>query len=274
MIGNSPFYFGLIRKYVTTIGLIFENISIIREPTETSEIQIIKVPITYSPKEKVLARFNQDPNIDKLSSIELPMISFELLNLSYDSNRKLNSLDKISIQSDDKSKVKYQYNPVPYNFNFRVSVYVKNTEDGTKIIEQILPMFTPDFTISANLVEGMNIITDLPIILNQINMEDQYEGNFNQRKVFIWTLHLTLKGYLYGPIKNVGTIRYIDVNMYVPKTNSAIEGVNITPTIAELEITPGLTSTGIPTSNSSLSISPLDILASDKYGFCIDIKEP
>ena len=173
---GATFYHSLIRKYTTMVGTLFNDIKIERESeSDPTNNQLIQVPLVYSPKEKVLARYNQDPNIDREFSVILPMISFELLDVRYDVERKTNQLNKIvALDATNPNKKKYQYNKVPYNFKFRVSVYVKNTEDGTRIVEQILPYFSPDISLTAELVPEMNIVLDIPIVLDGIELYDLY----------------------------------------------------------------------------------------------------
>lgn len=273
MLGNT-WYFGLIRKYTSTVGTLFNDIHILREDKEgNDENQLLKVPLVYSVKEKVLARINQDPTIDREYAMIAPIISFELLNMEYDPSRKMATIDRISTKSSDNNKRKFQYNPVAYNFNYRVTIYVKNTSDGLKIIEQILPMFTPDITVSADLIPEMNRPMDLPIVLNGIQMTDIYEGDFRQRKMFTYDLSITLKGYLFGPIKESSVIKFANSQFYIPSTINAADGIGKTPMKAKVLVTPGLTANGTPTSNSSISISPNDILVTDDFGFCTDITE-
>lgn len=275
MLNNSPWYFSLIRKYVTLLGTTINDISILREhPTDSNKNELIKVPLTYSPKEKVLVRLNQDPNIDREFAAVLPMISFELISLNYDISRKTNSNDKVTkIDPLNPSKKKYQFNPVPYNFNFKACVYVKNTEDGTKIMEQILPMFSPDITLTTDLIPEMGVQMDIPIVLNAVEMEDIYEGDFKQRKQFIWNLSFTVKGYLYGPVRSNSIIKFANTNVYIPKTEKIKDGIGNTNVLVNILHTPGLLANGSPTSNSSLSISPLLINIDDDWGFVTRITE-
>jgi len=164
----------------------------------------------------------------------------------------------------------YQYNPVPYNIEFKVSIYVKNTEDGTKIIEQILPFFTPDWTTTVKLIPEMEIVLDIPVILNDIKYEDKYDGDFKERRAIIWTLDLLLKGTLYGPVKKGGVIKFVEANFLIP-ANVDSTAVGNTPVSEYITIQPGLTANGTPTSNASLSIPYEEILATDDYGFITEI---
>jgi len=271
---NQLFYFQTIRKYVTLFGTLFNEISITKENPTTGRLeQLIKVPITYAPKEKMLARVQMDPDIDRPSAtVTLPYMSFEMTNVAYDNDRKLRTIGRIAAKdADNPNKLKYQYNPVPYNFGFRLYIYVKNAEDGTKIVEQILPYFTPDFTVSVNLIPEMNVTMEIPVVMNSIYQEDTYEGDFRERRAIIWTIDFTLKGYIYGPIKKTAIIKYANTAFYVPGATVNIEDApGETPYHHYTVITPGLTANGLPTSNSAASISPLLIEVDDDFGYVID----
>jgi hypothetical protein len=272
---KQTFYFSTIRKYVILFGTLFNDINIIRTDKTGKMTQRIKVPITYAPKEKMLARVTEDPNIDRqTATITQPMMSFELNGIKYDGSRKLNTTNRIgTVDSSNKNKLKFQYTPVPYDFMFTLYVYSKNTEDGTKIIEQILPFFTPDWTTTVNLIPEMNVVHDIPLILNNINHEDTYEGDFKKRRSMIWTVQFTMKGYIYGPVKSSSVIKFTNTAIYVVDTSveSAIE-THIP--VQHTTIQPGLTANGQPTSNASLSISRDLIIATDDYGYIINDYEP
>jgi len=267
---GQTFYFSLIRKYVILIGTLFNDIRITKEGESGDETALIKVPVTYAAKDKMLARVLQDPNLDRqTATTTLPMISFEMGQMRYDGTRKLNTVGRSAI-SNSNTYMNYQYNPVPYNIEFKVSIYVKNTEDGTKIIEQILPFFTPDWTTTVKLIPEMEIVLDIPVILNDIKYEDKYDGDFKERRAIIWTLDLLLKGTLYGPVKKGGVIKFVEANFLIP-ANVDSTAVGNTPVSEYITIQPGLTANGTPTSNASLSIPYEEILATDDYGFITEI---
>jgi hypothetical protein len=267
---GQTFYFSLIRKYVVLIGTLFNDIRITKENESGDETALIKVPVTYAAKDKMLARVLQDPNLDRqTATTTLPMISFEMGQMRYDGTRKLNTVGRSAI-SNSNTYMNYQYNPVPYNIEFKVSIYVKNTEDGTKIIEQILPFFTPDWTTTVKLIPEMEIVLDIPVILNDIKYEDKYDGDFKERRAIIWTLDLLLKGTLYGPVKKGGVIKFVEANFLIP-ANVDSTAVGNTPVSEYITIQPGLTANGTPTSNASLSIPYEEILATDDYGFITEI---
>jgi hypothetical protein len=149
---------------------------------------------------------------------------------------------------------------------------VKNAEDGTKIIEQILPFFTPDFTTTLKLIPQMDVRMDIPTVLNSITQEDTYDGAFQQRRAIIWTLDFTMKGYFYGPVKKSPVILFANTLFYAP-TGEIDKSVGVTDYISYVHVQPGLTANGQPTSNVELSIDPHDILATDDYGYVIETGE-
>ena len=207
------FSHGLIRKYVIVFGSMFNDLTVQRN-SGSSRIQTLAVPIAYGPKQKFLVRLDTDPNLDREIAISLPRIGFELSGISYDSNRKLNSAQKNTYDHTDKNFRKTQYTPVPYNIDFTMSIFVKNADDGTQILEQILPYFKPEWNMSVNLVPEMNIKMDIPTVLNSVDLEDTYDGDFQTRRAIIWNLNFTMKGYLYGPVANQGVIKRISVDIY------------------------------------------------------------
>jgi hypothetical protein len=273
---GQTFYFQTIRKYVTLVGTLFDDISIIRTDSNGDMTALIKVPITYAPKDKMLARIQQDPNIDRpTATITLPVMSFEMTNVRYDGARKLHTVGKVAYGNTTPGSLKYQYNPVPYNFDFELHILVKNAEDGTKIVEQILPYFTPDFTVSVNLIPEMGITMEIPVVMNGISQQDTYNGSFTERQSLTWTLGFTVKGYLYGPVKSSAIIKYANTVFYTPEVADGMlyTAVGNTPATAWIQTQPGLTANGQPTSNAAASIPVSSILATDDYGFVDTITE-
>jgi len=273
MFSSTPFYFSLIRKYIILFGTLFNNIHISRTDKDGNVTMIERVPITYGPKDKMLARVIQDPNIDRpTATYPLPMMAFEMTGFDYDGTRKLQTINRIAIVNpDDKSKNKYQYNPVPYNVGFRLSILVKNAEDGNKIVEQILPYFTPDWTTTVHLIPEMNVTMDIPVILNNVSLEDVYDGEFEKRRSMVWNLDFTLKGYIYGPVKSTKIIKFTNTEFFVA-TGDNIREANAAA--AYIQVQPGLMANGKPTSNVSLSIPVANIIATDTFGYVTSITEP
>jgi hypothetical protein len=264
-----------LRKYIIVFGTVFNDIYINRLSNAGEVLQTLKVPLTYGPKDKVLSRLEQSPRLDNQVGIILPRISFEMTTMEYDPTRKLNTLNKLTKQSttagtDD--EVKYQYQPVPYDMQFEMNILVKNAEDGTRIVEQIVPYFTPDFTVSVNLVPEVDGPRDIPIILNSITSQDEYEGSFEQRRALIWTLSFTMKGYLYGPTKKSKLIKHAETVFRFPE-DVATGNTNSTANTIVVTSRPGLTANGQPTTNTALSISYEDIKSTDNYSIINTITE-
>jgi hypothetical protein len=264
-----------LRKYIIVFGTVFNDIYINRLSNAGEVLQTLKVPLTYGPKDKVLSRLEQSPRLDNQVGIILPRISFEMTTMEYDPTRKLNTLNKLTKQSanagtDD--EVKYQYQPVPYDMQFEMNILVKNAEDGTRIVEQIVPYFTPDFTVSVNIVPEVDGPRDIPIILNSITSQDEYEGSFEQRRALIWTLSFTMKGYLYGPTKKSKLIKLAETTFRLPEDVETGNTDNTANTIV-VASRPGLTANGQPTTNTALSISYEDIKSTDNYSIINTITE-
>lgn len=265
MFGHT-FYHGTIRRYVTLFGTLFNDIYVNRPDTVHNLIRTVKVPVMYGPKEKVLARLTADPELNRMPAIVLPMISFEMTDISYDASRKLNTIGKrYKKDTDNPSGLTYQYNPVPYNISFSLSILVKNTDDGTRIIEQILPFFTPDWTATVNLIPDMDIVMDIPVVLDTVSLSDSYEGDFETRRALEWNLTFTLKGYIYGPLHKSGVITFANTSIY----NSLVSNTELSNVVVE----PGLTANGQPTSNAALSIGRDLIYPDDDFGYIITIRE-
>jgi len=275
MLGHT-FYHNTIRRYVILFGTLFNDIHINREDTSQGVTRTIKVPISYGPKEKMLARLDADPEL-KRPAIVLPRMSFELTDLNYGPTRKLNTIGKIvAANPDDTNSAKYQYTPVPYDLNFILSIAVKNADDGTRILEQILPFFTPNWNSTVDLIPELGIKLDIPIVLNAVSSEDTYEGDFEARRSIVWTLSFTMKGYIFGPTRpangsgNGQLIKLANVNFYDTSTYTNIDdAVGNLDVVEKITITPGMLANGSPTSNAALSVSSDQINANSNYGYII-----
>ena len=178
-------------------------------------IQSMKVPLAYGPQQKFLARLNQDPNLAAKVAITLPRIGFEINGISYDPSRKLNRVQKFKkAKGSDKNKLDTQFMPVPYNLAFQLYIMAKQSDDALQIVEQILPYFQPDYTLTINDMADMGIKRDVPVVLNSISYEDNYQGDFAERRAVIYNLDFTCKFYLYGPVTSQAVIRTATVDQY------------------------------------------------------------
>ena len=206
MLGNH-FYHEIIKKNVKAFGTIFNNIQIEKKDPDTNTvIRQEKVALAYGPKSKFLARLEQDPSTERKVSITMPRISFEMTGITYDAQRKTSPIQKY-LKKDGAESVKVQFMPVPYNLTFELAILSKTQDDALQILEQILPYFQPSFNVTINLIPEMDEKKDLPIILNSINYEDDYEDDMMRRRAITYTLNFTLKTYMYGPVSDSQIIR-------------------------------------------------------------------
>lgn len=197
------FYHEILRRTVVSFGSLFNNMSIKHKNNDNETVSIIKVPLSYGPTQKFLARLNQSANLNKPVQITLPRMSFEFTGLTYDSTRKSTTTQYFTEKSaQDGTEIKKAYLPVPYNMQFELSIMSKLNDDALQIVEQILPYFQPAYTMTVNLVDTINEKRDIPVILENITMQDDYEGDFNTRRVLIYTLRFTAKTYLFGPLSS------------------------------------------------------------------------
>ena len=203
MLGQTQFYNRTIRKVVVAFGTLFNDIQLQRYSKDgNTKFEIFKVPLSYGPKERYITQITSDPDLTKSINVVVPRISFELISMSYDTSRKLVSTTQ-NFNYSTATGLSTQYAPVPYDFTFTMSIYVRNTEDGTQIVEQILPFFKPDFTVTVDFVKEFPQKYDMPVILNSVNVTNDYEGGLSDgtTRLIIWDLEFTAKGYIWPAVK-------------------------------------------------------------------------
>ena len=197
------FYHEILRKTVIGFGTLFNNVTIKQTNNQGDVISVLNVPLAYGPIQKFLARVEQQPNLNTPVQITLPRMSFEFTGLSYDSTRKLTTTQTfVSKSVTDSTDIRKTYMPVPYNMDFELSIMTKLNDDMLQIVEQILPYFQPSYTLTINLVDTIGEKRDIPIILETISMEDDYESDYSTRRALIYTLKFTAKIYLFGPVSS------------------------------------------------------------------------
>ena len=265
----TSFYHGTIRKYVIAFGNLFNGIYVQRLDVNGNRIQTIAVPLAYGPREKWLARMAQDPNLDQEVQITLPRMGFEIQSLAYAPQRKLSStLKNVKLKTSDYDRVDTQYTPVPYDINIMLSIFVRNADDGAQIVEQIVPYFRPEFTTNVILIPEMGITVDTPVVLQDISIEDTYEGNFDTRRALIYNMTFQVKAYMYGPVSNSGLIKRAITNLY---QDTAAD----TPKLERITVTPSQYANGAPlfspSANPNSSVNISNISAESDYGFTVDI---
>jgi hypothetical protein len=211
---DQRFYWGTIRKAIVAFGSMFNGITIERKDAAGNSVQIQRVPLSYSPKQKFLAKIRQQPSLDETNfQVILPRMGFEMIALDYDPNRKISPLQQNRTLNSSTS-ASSQYAPTPYNISVLLYIYVKNQDDGLQIIEQILPYFNPDYNLTLKAIPELDIKNDLPILLNSIGFQDEYEGDMTTRRAIIWTLSFTMKLNFYGPVSKQGIINRVVANTF------------------------------------------------------------
>ena len=217
MLGTT-YYHETIRKYVAVFGTLFNDINIQRRNSAGVITEQIKVPIEYSAKDRLLLHIRKMSTTNAGVQTTLPRMGFVLNGITYDGTRKLNTMGQVYAANTaaSTSTLLKQYNPVPYNFDFELTAAVDNAEDGAQIFEQIVPFFTPEFTVSVTLIPSMNIKPDVSIILNSTTTEDSYEGDFTTRREIVWTFGFQLKGYIYPDVKSGSVTKSVIVNLRMP----------------------------------------------------------
>ena len=228
MLGNAQFYHRTIRKMVVVFGTLFNDLEIVRYTQAGVPKEKWKVPLTYSPKERFLTAITSDPNLVKSINTVVPRMSFNLDSLEYDVNRKQIST-LMNFAKQDNTSVSTQFVPIPYNFQFSLSIYVRNTEDGTQILEQILPFFTPDFNVTVDFIPEMDQKYNVPIILDSVASTVEYEGGMNEgsTRLILWDLTFTAKGYIWPPVKSGKYIKSANTNTFIDLTSKEIQKVYV-----------------------------------------------
>ena len=210
---GEHFYHETIKRAVSVFGTLFNNISVKR-----ADGTALKVPLAYGPRQKWITRLQQVDTTTTRTAISLPRMGFELTSIEYDSTRKLTKRTQLKKSlASNPNNMQYQYSPAPYNLGFSLSVLVKNTDDGLQIIEQIMPYFTPDYTVTINTIPDMGDKRDVPITLTSVTQTDEYEGDFTTRQVLRYDLEFIMKNYIYGPVRDSDIIRTVKARTYIEK---------------------------------------------------------
>ena len=234
---GTHFYNEGLRRLTIAFGQIFNDIIVQTKDANDSVVKRFKVPLAYAPKEKFIVRLTQQPDLmDKQFSTILPRMGFEISNIEYDPSRKLNKMSKTRMPKVDgntsaqTNKMIFNYNPVPYNITYQLFIFTASAENGLQILEQIVPYFQPDYTVTINMIPKMNLKRDVPIVIGNINYEDNYDGDFNTRRAVIYTINFTAKTYLYGPTTDAGVVRKVQTDLGTDTQSKAREErIVITP---------------------------------------------
>ena len=216
---GTYFYHEILRKTIIAFGTLFNDIHIQHDDRSGGTISETKVPLIYGPKQKFLAKLEQQEELSKAVALTLPRMSFEMSSMSYDSSRKSSitrTFKAVDNRDPSNTKVKKVYLPVPYNVGFELNVMTKLNDDALQIVEQILPFFQPAFNVTIDLVDSIGEKRDIPIVLENISFSDEYEGDFSTRRVLMYTFNFNAKTYLFGPVADStdGLIKKVQVDYY------------------------------------------------------------
>ena len=237
------FYNEILRKTIISFGTLFNSLEIQHQDSSDNTTSIVRVPLAYGPTQKFLARLEQSPDLSKGTAMTLPRMSFEFIGLTYDQSRKVTTTQQFTVKDPDSdSDVKKSFMPVPYNMQFELSIMSKLNDDALQIVEQILPYFQPQYNLTVNLVGAINEKRDIPVILDNISFQDDYEGDFSTRRALIYTLNFTAKTYLFGPIAATtdGLIKKVQADIYgSTDTKTAKREMRYTATPVPADAGPG-----------------------------------
>ena len=228
---GGHFYHEKIRKTVALFGALFNNLYVIRKNSSGAAISQVKVPLSYAPKRKFLDRIRENPDLDDNTqvSVKLPRMSFEITSFAYDNQRQLTKVSNFNTVGSAVTNRQKFYSPVPYNINFQLNIYAKNLDDALQIVEQILPTFNPQYTITIKpfATEFPTFKEDIPIIINGVGFSDDFEGTLEQRRTIIYTLDFEMKVCFYGAINTADIIRTGTTNIFLQKEGTADSDVQL-----------------------------------------------
>ncbi len=227
---GTYFYHEILRKTVISFGTLFNDIRIRHKDNTDRSVSEVRVPLAYGPMQKFLARLEQQEDLSRATQLSLPRMSFETNNISYDSTRKAGVTQ--TFKASDGTKLKKVYMPVPYNVGFELNIMTKLNDDALQIVEQILPYFQPSFNLTVDLVDAIGEKRDIPVVLDNISFQDDYEGDFASRRALIYTLQFTAKTYIFGPIADTteGLIKKVQVDYAADTALTAKREVRYTAT--------------------------------------------
>ena len=210
---KNHFYHQLLRKYTIAFGTLFQDIDVLRYSSTNQELSRVTCPLSYSPKEKWLQRIISDPSLSRKPAITLPRLAFEMVDLRYSVDRKLPKLNKLYLPSSDASGAYSAFSPVPYDMMFNLYIAAKTQDDMLQIVEQILPAFVPDYTISIKGITNADISYDVPISISSIEKSDTYDSDVEEGRAITWTIQFLMKGILFGPVRESALIKQAHIEI-------------------------------------------------------------
>jgi hypothetical protein len=264
MFGNAYFFNGLLRIYIAVFGKMFDDIRIQRKDASGNTIQELPVSVSYGPKEKWLRRITEDPNMTQQLAFITPRMAYEMTGLQHVPEQQTSQLQRLTNVTSGQEMLS-QYKWTTYKLNFALYVQAKNEMDHFNIVEQIIPFFTPDWTMKVNTVPAMGYEDKVSTTLDNLTIDKMYEGDLDSKRVITWTLNFTMTARFYGPIYQQGPIRRVLIDLLVPGGTDPItvEDIVDTPRSVRITVTPGETANGYPTTDPNQSKPWNEINASD-----------
>ena len=266
------FYNEILRRTIIGFGTLFNNLTIKATNASDSVVSVTKVPLAYGPTQKFLARLEQSPDLNKSTAMTLPRMSFEFTGLTYDPSRKVTTTQTFVVKDPNTGEeTKKGFMPVPYNMQFELSIMCKLNDDALQIVEQILPYFQPAYNLTVELVEGIKEKRDVPVVLENITMEDNYTGDFKERRVLLYTLRFTAKTYMYGPVSSAtrDIIKVAKVNYISGDSKSTTRDITYTATPRAIKDYTGevatTTSEDITITNKVFTVDDASVLTTKTY---------
>lgn len=235
---GTHFYHEKIRKCVALFGRLFNNIYVLRTNSSGEVVSQVKVPLSYAPKRKYLDRIRENPDLsaDTQVAIKLPRMSFEITNFIYDTSRQLtktSTFNTVGTSTDNRQKF---FPPVPYTINFQLNVYAKSQDDALQVVEQVLPFFNPQYTVTVKpfSTEYPTFKEDIPIIIQGVSFQDDFEGAVESRRTIVYALDFEMKVSFHGPITTSGIIRQADAALFsmgvgLNDSDGGLETIRVTP---------------------------------------------
>jgi hypothetical protein len=251
---GTHFYHSRIRKSVAVFGAMFNDIFILRKDSGNRVISTVKVPLSYAPKRKFLERLLENPDLDtdQKIAVKLPRMSFEIISITYDQTRQLTKITNFNQPGTTINNRTKFYSPTPYNIGFQLNIYAKTQDDALQIVEQIIPYFNPQYTLTIKPIDGFDTLKeDTPLVLNSVTFSDDYEGQLEARRTIIYTIDFEMKINFYGPI-NTGEIVRTSIT-----------------TLGQRAV--GLADSDIPLETIIVTTNPANASFDSDYGFTDDI---
>ena len=266
------FYNEILRRTIIGFGTLFNNLTIKATNASDSVVSVTKVPLSYGPTQKFLARLEQSADLNKSTAMTLPRMSFEFTGLTYDPSRKVTTTQTFVVKDPDTGEeTKKGFMPVPYNMQFELAIMCKLNDDALQIVEQILPYFQPAYNLTVELVEGIKEKRDVPVVLENITMEDDYTGDFKERRVLLYTLRFTAKTYMYGPVSSAtrDIIKVAKVSYISGDSKSTTRDITYTATPRAIKDYTGevatTTSEDITITNKVFTVEDASVLTAKTY---------